>query len=147
MDVILRQDVEKLGKTGDVVSVKDGYARNYLLTRGLALMATSTNLKVVEKERLKVQQQLEQERLKAEKLAERVKSVSCTITVRSGQDGKLFGSVTTQDIAQAYKQEGIDLDRRKIELPEQIKEEGVYKVQLKLHPEVVTEAKIWIVKE
>ncbi|NQT00202.1 MAG: 50S ribosomal protein L9 [Candidatus Omnitrophica bacterium] len=147
MEIILRKDVQKLGKAGEVISVKTGYARNFLFPQGLALEASANNLKVVEREKDKTLLRQQQQKQQAQGLADKIKSVSCTITVRAGQDGKLFGSVTSQDVAEAYKSEGIELDKRKIELEQPIKEEGVYKIQLKLHPEITAEAKIWVVKE
>jgi large subunit ribosomal protein L9 len=147
MQVILKKDIEKLGKAGEVASVKDGYARNYLIPKGLALVATPGNLKVIEREKKKETVLLEQAKQQAQEIAEKINATSCTISVKAGEDGKLFGSVTNQDIALAYKQEGINIDRKKIELTEPIKEVGVFKVNVKLHPEVIAEAKIWVVKE
>ena len=147
MDVILRKDVGKLGKAGEVDSVMTGYARNFLFPQGLALEASAGNLKVVEKEKEKSLLRQQQQKQQAQELADRIQAVSCRITVRAGEDGKLFGSVTTQDIVEAYKSEGIELDKKKIELERPIKEEGVYKIQLKLHPEINAEGKIWVVKE
>ncbi|MBN3038293.1 MAG: 50S ribosomal protein L9 [Candidatus Omnitrophica bacterium] len=147
MEVILKKNVEKLGKAGDVASVKDGYARNFLFPQGLALPATAANLKVIEREKEKATLRQEKEKQAAQELAEKINATSCTISVQAGEDGKLYGSVTNQDIAQAYKQEGINIDKKKIELPEPIKEVGVFKVDVKLHPEITAEAKIWVVKE
>jgi large subunit ribosomal protein L9 len=147
MQIILKKDVEKLGKAGEVVSVKRGYARNFLLPRGLALYASASNLKVVEREKKKVLLVKEQQQKRAQALADKIGSASCTISVQAGQDGKLFGSVTTQDIAEAFKAEGIDIDRKKIELPEPIKEVGVFKINIKLHPEITSQTKVWVVKE
>jgi len=147
MELILKKDVDKLGKTGDVISVKRGYARNFLIPKDLALPATPANLKVVEREKTKTIQRQKQEIDQAQELAKKIAAVSCTISVRAGEDGKLFGSVTNQDIAQAYAQENLNIDKRKIEIPEPIKEVGVFKISVKLHPEVVAQAKVWVVKE
>ena len=147
MQIILKKDIEKLGKAGEVLSVRKGYARNFLLPKGLALSATASNLKVVEQEKKKVLLAKEQQKQQAQALADRISSTSCTISVQAGQDGKLFGSVTTQDIAEAFKAEGIDIDRKKIELPEPIKEVGVFKINIKLRPDIITQAKVWVVKE
>jgi len=103
MEIILRKDVQKLGKAGEVISVKTGYARNFLFPQGLALEASANNLKVVEREKDKTLLRQQQQKQQAQGLADKIKSVSCTITVRAGQDGKLFGSVTSQDVAEAYK--------------------------------------------
>lgn len=147
MKIILKEDIAKLGKAGDSLEVQDGFARNFLLPKKLALAATADNLKVVEQEKQKKLLRQEKEKKQAQDLAQKIASTSCTITVKSGPDGKLFGSITNQDIAQAYQAEGIELDKKKIELAEPIKEVGVFKLNIKLHPEVVAEAKIWVVKE
>ncbi len=147
MEVILKKDVSKIGKAGDVVEVKKGFARNFLLAQGLALPASAINLKVIEREKEKQKARLEQEKDEMKKMAVQIAEISCTITVKAGEDGKLFGSVTNQDIAAAYRAEGVEIDKRKINLPEPIKEVGVFKVEVKLHPEITAEAKIWVVKE
>lgn len=147
MQVILKQDIKNLGTAGDAVSVTNGYARNFLLARGLALLATAANLKIIEKQRQKAKLRQAQEKKQAEELAKKLVSVSCTISMQVGEDDKLFGSVTNQDIANAYKAEGIDIDKRKIEVVEPIKEVGVFKIKIKLHPQVSTEAKVWVIKE
>ncbi len=147
MEVILKKDVEKLGAAGLVTSVKSGYARNYLLPQGLALVATPANLKVVQREKEKAAVQLEKQKQQALVLADKINTTSITITVQAGEEGVLFGSVTNQDIAQAYKNEGIAIDKKKIDLVDPIKEVGVFKVSVRLHPEVTAEAKIWVVKE
>lgn len=147
MKVILREDVQKLGAPGDVVDVKYGYGRNFLLPRGLALVATETNLKRIETEkRLKIgmeENELESAKAKALKLS----SSSLTIPVTVGEDEKLFGSVTSIDIAKALLQEEIEIDRHDIVLDEPIKKLGVYHVQVRLHPEVMAEVKVWVVKK
>ena len=147
MEVILKKDVEKLGKAGEVVFVKRGFARNFLLPKDLALSATGANLKVVEQEKKRTLVLLEKQKQQAQGLADKISSTSCTIPVQAGPEGKLYGSVTTQDIAQAYKSEGIEIDKRKIEFPEPIKEVGVFKINIKLHPQISVQAKVWIVKE
>ena len=147
MKVILREEVQKLGASGDVVEVKDGYGRNFLLPRGLALVATETNLKRIETEkRLKVdmeEKELESAKAKALKLS----SSSLTIQVTVGEDEKLFGSVTSMDIAKVLLQEEIEIDRHDILLDEPIKKLGVYHVQVRLHPEVMATVKVWVVKK
>ncbi len=147
MQVILKTDIEKLGKAGEVVGVKRGYARNFLFPKGLALAATAVNLKLIEQQKTQERLQQEKEKEESQALAEKISSSSCTIPVQAGEDGKLYGSVTTQDIAEAYQAEGIVIDKRKIELAEPIKEIGVFKISIKLHPEVTAEAKVWVVKE
>lgn len=147
MKIILKKDMERLGKAGEIVEVKAGYARNFLFPQNLALLASLSNLKIVDQEKKRLAFQQEKEKNQAQELAQKVSSVSCTITVQAGEDGKLYGSVTNQDIAQAYKLEGINVDKRKIELSQPIKEVGVFKIKVKLHPEVTAEGKVWVVKE
>lgn len=145
--LILLQDVEKLGKSGEIVTVREGYARNYLLPEKLALFATSQNLKAIEIEkRLKAEAQ-EKERHQAQQLAELISGTSCTIAVEAGRDDKLFGSVTTIDIQKALEQEGIVVDKKKIDLKEYINQIGIYQVPIKLHPEITTNLKLWVVKK
>ena len=147
MEIILRQDYQGLGKTGDVVTVKDGYARNYLIPKGIAYVATKENRKRLENE-LKVKTwRVEKEKLAAEELAKKLANVSCTIPVQVGEEDKLFGSVTSQNIAEALAAQGIEVDRRKIQLNEPIKSLGIYSVPIKLHPEVEATVKVWVVKE
>lgn len=147
MQVILKKDIDKLGKTGAVVAVENGYARNFLLPKGLALPASPANVKVVEAEKKRNALREQKEKHEAQQLAEKISALSCTIAVQAGNEGKLFGSVTNQDIAQALQNEGIEVDKKKIEMPEPLKELGVFKVEVRLHPEVVASAKIWVVKK
>lgn len=147
MELILKKDIDKLGKAGEAVSVRDGYARNYLIPQRLALFASPANLKIIEQEKNKAVLRMQKEKEDAQRLADKISTTSCTITVQAGADGKLFGSVTTQDIAQSYKEEGLNIDKRKIELPQPVKEVGIFKIKVRLHPEVVAEAKVWVVKE
>ncbi|RMG66390.1 MAG: 50S ribosomal protein L9 [Calditrichaeota bacterium] len=147
MKIILRQSVERLGEAGEVVTVKDGYARNYLIPKQLAYPATPSYIKMLEEERRQKQHRLQKEKRMAEELAEKLKKVSVTIPVRVGEEDRMFGSVTTQDIAAALKEQGYDIDRRKILLDEPIKELGIYPVSIKLHPEVEASIKVWVVKE
>ncbi|MCX5658059.1 MAG: 50S ribosomal protein L9 [Candidatus Omnitrophica bacterium] len=146
MKIILRQDVEKIGKLGETINAKDGYARNYLIPRGLALEATDKSLKIIEKEKQNLIKKIDREKKEIESLAQKIKNTSCTISVEVGLDDKLFGVVTNQDIAKAYEQEGVVIDKRLIDLKDPIRELGVFYVPIKLHPEVTVEAKVWIVK-
>jgi large subunit ribosomal protein L9 len=146
MKVILIEDVKKMGSMGDIVQVKDGYARNFLFPRNLAKLATSSNLKIIEEIRKKKITLLTKEKRLAEELKERLSSVSCTIPAEAGDDDRLFGSVTTQDIAQAFEEEGFSIDKKKILIEEVIKKLGVYHVSVRLHPEVMGEVKVWVVK-
>ncbi|MFH1245326.1 MAG: 50S ribosomal protein L9 [Candidatus Omnitrophota bacterium] len=147
MQVILKKDIDKLGKTGAVVAVENGYARNFLLPKGFALPASPVNVKIVEAEKKKIALREEKEKREAQQLAEKIGALSCTIAVQAGNEGKLFGSVTNQDVVLALQNEGIEVDKKKIDLPEPIKELGVFKVEIKLHPEVVASVKIWVVKK
>jgi len=147
MQILLRQDYETLGKKGEVVKVKSGYARNYLIPKGIAYMASEANRKRFENE---IQQQtwrLSRDKKKAEELAEKLRNVSCTITVQVGEEDKLFGSVTSQSIAESLIAQGFEVDKRKIQLTEPIKSLGIYSVPIKLHPEVEAAVKVWVVKE
>ena len=147
MEIILRQSIENLGKPGDIVKVSPGYARNYLLPRGLAYEATPGNRKriAMEKERLEA---AEQERIKAaQSLAERLEAVQLTFSARVGEEEKLFGSVTTSDIAHQLEAQGFDIEKKQIDLHEPIKSLGVYKIPIRLHAEVKPEIKVWVIKQ
>ncbi len=147
MEVILREHVEGLGKRGDVVKVKDGYARNYLIPRRLAVPMTQGNIKQIELEKknwaLKHQKELEA----AEAVKDIIEKITITVTKKAGENNQLFGSVTTQDIADALAKEKVEIDKKKIELTEQIKELGTFPVKIKLHPDVVVETKVYVVSE
>lgn len=147
MKVILIKDVPTLGAIGEEVQVKDGYAHNYLFPNKLAIEATKGAVRVLEQK--KHQREREEKKLKAESsaIADKIKAASCTISVESGEGDKLFGSVTSEMIADALKAEGITIDKKKIALDEPIKALGVYTVEIKLHPEVKAQARIWVVKK
>jgi large subunit ribosomal protein L9 len=147
MEVILRDHVEKLGKRGEIVKVSDGYARNYLLPRKLALPATDGNKKHVERERKIMETREAEEKSQAEAIASRMSTVDITIARRVGDTEQLYGSVTASDIAEFLKTKGFEIDRRKLILPEPIKTLGEYDVPLKLHREVTTPLKVKVVKE
>jgi large subunit ribosomal protein L9 len=147
MDVILREDVEKLGAAGEVVTVKDGYARNYLLPRGLAYVATDGNRRRLESERKSRTHRAEVEAAGARELGARLQAVSLSFSMKAGEGDKLFGSVTPGDIAERLKAEGFDVDRKAVELPEPIKALGVYKVPVRLLADVKPEIRVWVVKE
>ena len=147
MEIILRQDYESLGQKGDVVNVKGGYARNYLIPKGLAYIATEANRKRFENELKQQTWRMAREQKKAAELAEKLQNVSCTITVQVGEEDKLFGSVTSQNIADSLADQGYKVDKRKIQLEEPIKSLGIYSVPIKLHPEVEAAVKVWVVKE
>lgn len=147
MKLVLVQDVASVGKRGDVVNVKDGFARNFLLPRGWARPNTPGNIRFVAKLKVSEEARLREELEEAKTLASRIGSISCTLRVKSGEEDKLFGSVTNQDIAAALKEDKILIDRKKILLDEPIKSLGVFQVPIRLHPEVNATLKVWVVKE
>ena len=147
MDVILREDIDKLGARGQVVKVAAGYARNYLLPNRLAVPASEANKKIVEQERqahLRRETKLKGE---AEDLAKIVGSVTVTIAQKAGENEQLFGSVTSKDIAEALEKQNLTIDRRKIQLDEPIRQLGEYKITVRLHREVPVEITVKVVKE
>ena len=147
MNIVLMQDYENLGKALDVVSVKDGYARNFLIPSGVAVPATDGNKKrVAETKRLS--ERREEKKLKeARQLSKRIEEVPCTIPVKVGEEDKVFGSVTSQEIADFLKKEGHNIEKRAIELDEPIKQLGVYNVPIHLYKDVFAKLKVWVVKE
>lgn len=145
MNVILRQEVEKLGAMGEVVSVKDGYARNYLIPRGLAYYAAPKALRLLEAEKKQYQSRMEKLKLEAEDLAAKLAEVQITIPMQVGEEERIFGSVTNQMIAQDLADRGFDIDRRAIILDEPIKSLGIFDVKVKLHPEVIATIKVWVI--
>ena len=147
MKVILTQDIPNLGSAGKVVNVKDGYARNFLFPKGNALVVTPQNLKIIEERKKKEEVKSKKEKEEALALAERLTNVSCTIAVKVIEQDRIFGSVTAEMIQRALEAEGINIDKKVIHLEDPIKNLGVYQVSLKLHPEVVSSCKVWVVKE
>ena len=147
MEVILREHVDNLGKRGEIVKVADGYARNYLLPRKLALLATDGNRKHVERERRIVETREAEEKGQAAAIAARLAAVDISIARRVGETEALYGSVTAGDIADFLKSKGFEIDRRKLILPEPIKSIGEHEVPLKLHREVTVPLKVKVVKE
>ncbi len=147
MEIILRQGVENLGKPGDVVKVKSGYARNYLLPHGLAYEATPGNLKRIQQERDRLEAAENERRNAASGIAEKLEQVSLTFSARVGDEGKLFGSVTSADIAQQLEAQGFHVEKRQIDLHEPIKALGVYRVPIRLHADVKPEVRVWVIKQ
>ena len=146
MDVILMESVDNLGEMGDTVSVARGFARNYLIPQGKAVLATDGHRKMVQ-EHMKLEAKRDDlRRAGAEELAAKLGELSCTITVQAGDDDKLFGSVTARDIADALESESLDFDYKMIQLDDAIKQLGVYSIPVKLHSEVEVTAKVWVVK-
>lgn len=147
MEVILSQNVDKIGKAGAVVKVKDGFARNFLLPNKLAVPLNPSNLKKLEQE--KARQALELERIKKESegLKEKLENLSLTIPALAKEEDRLYGSISSQDIAKALKEEGFEIDKNIIMLDEPIKSLGIYEISVRLHAEVLTKIKVWIVKK
>jgi len=145
--IILRQDYDSLGKTGDVVTVKDGYARNFLIPKRIAVSATPKNVKILEEEQKTIQHRKDKDRRRAEVLAKEMEKISLTATVPVGEEDRVFGSVTAQSVADLLKEKGYDIDKRKIQLDEPIKALGIYTVPLKLHTDVEAKIRVWVVKE
>jgi large subunit ribosomal protein L9 len=147
MEIILSQDIDKLGKAGTIIEVRDGYARNFLIPNGLAVPLTSANLKKLEQGKKKKVAQLEKLKKDAEDLKARLAGVSLTIMTLAKEEDKLYGSVTSQEIASALKEEGFDIDKNLIILGEPIKSLGIYEIPIELHPEVSAKIKVWVVKK
>jgi large subunit ribosomal protein L9 len=147
MEVILREHVDNLGKRGDLVKVADGYARNYLLPRKMALLATEGNKKVIEREKVKFDAKEAEEKKIAEAMAERMAAVEVEISRKVGETQALYGSVTSSDIAEALAAKGFDIDRRKLQLAEPIKHLGESQVPVKLHREVTAHVTVKVVAE
>ena len=147
MEIILRDHVEHLGTRGQIVKVADGYARNFLLPRKLALLATEANKKRVERERKIAEAREAEERSSSEAISARLSALELSFTRKVGDTGNLFGSVTSQDIADAVKAKGFEVDKRKILLPDAIKALGEFTVPVKLHRDVTTQLKVTVSKE
>ena len=146
-DVILRRKVDNLGDVGDVVSVKRGYARNYLLPHGLAYPATEKSRRLLDQERASALMAEERDRGDARALAERLEGASITFSMLAGDEGKLYGSVGPRDIAEQLGEQGHDVHARHVQLVEPIKALGVYSVPIRLYPEVEASVKVWVIKE
>jgi len=147
MEVILIKDVSKVGRAGSVVKVKDGFARNLLLPQGLAIKVTPGNLKKIELEKQKLNEASEKRKQEALKINERLSALSLTIPALAQDEKSLYGSVNSEGIAEALKDEGIEIDKSSILLDEPIKSLGIYEVRIKLHAEVEAKIKVWIVKK
>ena len=146
-NVLLREDIDNLGARGEIVKVKAGYARNYLLPRKLAVQATASNVKQIEQERAALLKREARERSTAEAQAEQLRNLRLTFERRAGEHGILYGSVTSMDIAEALKERGYEIDRRRIQLREAIKETGEFTVNLRLHREVNVEVPVIVTGE
>jgi large subunit ribosomal protein L9 len=147
MQIILKQTVENLGNQWDQVKVADGYARNYLIPKGLAMQATPQNMALLKRFKDTEERKKRKEFDQADQIAKKIRSLSCVIARQAGEGDKLFGSVTSIDIANFLEENKVEIDRKKIALDEPIKSLGVFKVPIKLHSEVIAELKIKVVKE
>jgi large subunit ribosomal protein L9 len=149
MKVILRQNIETLGNMGEVVTVKDGYARNYLLPRGMAYVATKGNMRVLDEERNRLQVKMNRQLKDAEKVAAELEKHENAITIpmQVGEEDKLFGSVTKEMITEKLAEKGFSIDRRKVEIDEPIKVLGIYTVKVRLHTDVTAKVKVWVVRQ
>ncbi|MBI3593285.1 MAG: 50S ribosomal protein L9, partial [Nitrospirae bacterium] len=143
----LKADVKDLGNIGEMLTVKEGYARNFLIPRGLAVEANPKNIKALEHEKRKIQELVKKAKAGAEELASKISAKTVSIKAKAGEEDKLFGSVTAMDIADALKKEGLDIDRKKIALADPIKRIGSYTVSVKLHPEVTAQLAVQVVSE
>jgi large subunit ribosomal protein L9 len=147
MQVILKERVDNLGEPGDIVAVKPGYARNYLLPHGFAYEATAANIKRIESENEKLVAKAAGQLADARARAGAIENISLTFHARAGEEGRLFGSITSADIAERLAEQGVEVDRRHIELEEPIKALGVFSVPIRLHTDVRPEIKVWVIKE
>ena len=147
MRIVLREDIDKLGRRGEIVDVAVGFARNYLIPKRKGLVPTEGNLKTLEKERRRYLLHLAKEKEGCLAIAQRLSTVSCTVVRKVGENEVLYGSVTAADIAEHILKEGIEIDKRRLQLDEPIKALGIYTVPVRLHPEVTAEVKVWVVKE
>ena len=147
MKVILRENVQGTGVSGDIIEVKPGFARNYLIPQGLAYISTDRNIKIIDLEKQQKMKKLELQFAEAERQKIELEKVSLTTSVKVSEDGKLFGSVNAQNISDLLKEKGYDINHRKINLEEPIKELGVYEVGINLAHGVEAHVKVWVVKE
>ena len=147
MKLLLKKDVEKLGKVGGIVHVANGYARNYLLPKGLAVYVTPEGIRQIETERKKESVRIQGENANLQKLADELRDFSCTISAKANEDGKLFGSVTAHMISKALEAEGFNIDESMIILDEPIKQCDVYNIAVSISPELKTNVKLWVVSD
>lgn len=147
MKVILKEDVKNIGSMGQILDVADGFARNYLVPRGLAMEANIKNIKSLEHAKKVIREKAKKVKNQAEDISTRIANMTVVIKAKAGEEGKLFGSVTTMDIAEQLKNEGIDIDKKKISIDEPIKRLGTHTVNIKLHAEVSTPVQVEVVGE
>jgi large subunit ribosomal protein L9 len=147
MEVILRKQIEKLGKPGDIVKVKDGYARNLLIPKGWALEATKRNLAMIEMEKRQKLTQQEKKKREAQKLSAQINGASCTVSVEAMEDDSLYGHITASEIATALEVEGVRINKDLIRIEKPIEKLGIYEVDVVLHPEVKTKVRVWVTRK
>ena len=147
MEILLRKDVQKLGKAGEIVTVADGYARNYLFPRRIASAVTTENLMRLDVEKRRAQRDAEKHHQALVELGKRLESVSCTLTAQAAESGTLFGSVAASHIAEALRQEGFDVPPEAVQLEHPIKETGVYAIEIRLTPDIVATTRVWVVAD
>jgi large subunit ribosomal protein L9 len=147
MKVILKEDVKNIGSMGQIVDVADGFARNYLVPKGLAAEANVKNIRSLEHEKTIIQEKARKIKNQAQVLSDKVSNMTIIIKAKAGEEGKLFGAVTTMDIAEQMKNEGLEIDKKKIVLDEPIKRVGSYSVGIKLHPSVTTQVNVQVIEE
>ncbi|MFA4829836.1 MAG: 50S ribosomal protein L9 [Thermodesulfovibrionales bacterium] len=147
MKVILKEDVKNLGKMGDIITVAEGHARNFLLPKKLAVEALTENIKALEHQKKTIQEKARKVKNVSQDLANRISSLTLSIKAKAGEEDKIFGSITSMDIAAALKNEGIDIDKKKISLEEPIKRLGSYAVSIKIHTEITAQLNISVVPE
>ncbi len=147
MRIILLESIENLGRKGEIVNVKDGYARNYLIPKGFAIKVTESNIKMIQEKQKKLEKEREKEIKTVEDLKNRIESLKLTFYKRAGEEDVLFGSVTSAEIEEKLKEEGIEIDKKKIVIKEPIKKLGEHEVEVKVHPEVRAKLKIEVLKE
>jgi len=147
MEVILNQDIDRIGKAGNIVKVKDGFARNFLIPNGLAIPVTPVNLKKLEQEKQQKTLQSEKAKREAEQLRDKLAHLSLTMPVLTHEEDKLYASIASQDLAAALGEEGFNIDKNSIMLDEPIKSLGIYEVSVNLHPEILAKIKVWVVKK
>lgn len=147
MKVILKEDVKNIGNMGQIVDITDGFARNYLIPRGLAVEANVKNIKSLEHEKKVIQEKVKKIKISSQTLSDKLANMTLVIKAKAGEEGKLFGSVTTMDIAEQLKNEGFEIDKKKISLEEPIKRLGSYSVNIKLHADISTQINIQVIEE
>ncbi|HOV92375.1 MAG TPA: 50S ribosomal protein L9 [Candidatus Kapabacteria bacterium] len=147
MKIILRKNLENLGNIGDVVSVKNGYARNYLIPNNLAFIATDDAVKRIEREKMKLINQLTKEKENAESISQALSNIQLTIPMRTTEEGNLYGSITNQLISEKLAELNFNIDKRNIIIDEPIKTLGIFDVKIKLHTDVTTTIKVWVINE